>query len=222
MAKYKVVEKFVSINGEGTRAGQLAAFIRFQGCNLNCGYCDTTWANEPKASYEWMTEEEIVTYILEEKVQNVTLTGGEPLLQQDINVLLERLAKETQLWVEIETNGSVNITPFLTIENRPSMTMDYKLPSSGMEQFMCQENFSLLQEKDTVKFVSGSREDLEKAKEIIERYELVKRCHVYLSPVFGQIEPADMVEYMKENHMNGVNLQLQMHKFIWNPNKKGV
>lgn len=222
MAKYKVVEKFVSINGEGTRAGQLAAFIRFQGCNLNCGYCDTTWANEPKASYEWMTEEEIVTYILEEKVQNVTLTGGEPLLQQDINVLLERLAKETQLWVEIETNGSVNITPFLTIENRPSMTMDYKLPSSGMEQFMCQENFSLLQEKDTVKFVSGSREDLEKAKEIIERYELAKRCHVYLSPVFGQIEPADMVEYMKENHMNGVNLQLQMHKFIWNPNKKGV
>lgn len=222
MAKYKVVEKFVSINGEGTRAGQLAAFIRFQGCNLNCGYCDTTWANEPKASYEWMTEEEIVTYILEEKVQNVTLTGGEPLLQQDINVLLERLAKETQLWVEIETNGSVNITPFLTIENRPSMTMDYKLPSSGMEQFMCQENFSLLQEKDTVKFVSGSREDLEKAKEIIERYEMVKRCHVYLSPVFGQIEPADMVEYMKENHMNGVNLQLQMHKFIWNPNKKGV
>ena len=222
MEKYKVVEKFVSINGEGTRAGQLAAFIRFQGCNLNCGYCDTTWANEPKASYEWMTEEEIVTYILEEKVQNVTLTGGEPLLQQDINVLLERLAKETQLWVEIETNGSVNITPFLTIENRPSMTMDYKLPSSGMEQFMCQENFSLLQEKDTVKFVSGSREDLEKAKEIIERYELVKRCHVYLSPVFGQIEPADMVEYMKENHMNGVNLQLQMHKFIWNPNKKGV
>lgn len=222
MAKFKIVEKFISINGEGTRAGQLAAFIRFQGCNLNCGYCDTTWANEPKASYEWMTEEEIVTYILEEDVKNVTLTGGEPLLQKDIKVLLERIARETQLWVEIETNGSVNITPFLTIENRPSMTMDYKLPSSGMEQFMCQENFSLLQKKDTVKFVSGSREDLERAKEMIEQYELAKRCHVYLSPVFGQIDPADMVEYMKENHMNGVNLQLQMHKFIWDPNKKGV
>lgn len=221
MANYKVVEKFVSINGEGTKAGQLAVFIRFQGCNLKCSYCDTTWANEATAPYEWMTEEEIVTYILKEKVHNVTLTGGEPLLQKDIKILLERLAKEP-LWVEIETNGSVDITPFLDIENRPSMTMDYKLPSSNMEQFMCEKNFTLLQKKDTVKFVSGSRKDLEKAKEMIERYELTKRCHVYLSPVFGQIKPADMVEYMKENNMNGVNLQLQMHKFIWDPNKKGV
>lgn len=221
MAEYKVVEKFISINGEGTKAGQLAVFIRFQGCNLNCSYCDTTWANEAKASYEWMTEKEIITYIVKEKIQNVTLTGGEPLLQKDIKVLLEGLAKE-QLWVEIETNGSVDITPFFTIENRPALTMDYKLPSSGMEEFMCEKNFTLLQKKDTVKFVSGSREDLEKAKEIIERYELTKRCHVYLSPVFGQIEPADIVEYMKEHNMNGVNLQLQMHKFIWEPNRKGV
>lgn len=222
MARYKVVEKFVSINGEGTKAGQLAAFIRFQGCNLNCGYCDTTWANGPKTPYEWMTEEEITAYILESNVKNVTLTGGEPLLQQNIEILLERLAKEPQLWVEIETNGSISLAPFLAIENRPSMTMDYKLPSSGMEPFMCQENFDILQQKDTVKFVSGSREDLQKAEEIINQYELTKRCHVYLSPVFGQIEPADIVEYMKSNCMNGVSLQLQMHKFIWDPNKKGV
>lgn len=221
MAEYKVVEKFVSINGEGTRAGQLAVFIRFQGCNLKCSYCDTTWANEATAPYEWMTEEEIAAYILKEKVKNVTLTGGEPLLQKDIKVLLERLAKEN-LRVEIETNGSVEITPFVSIKNRPSMTMDYKLPSSGMEQFMCRRNFALLQEKDTVKFVSGSMEDLERAKEIIDTYELTERCHVYLSPVFGQIEPADMVAYMKEKNMNGVNLQLQMHKFIWDPNRKGV
>ena len=65
-------------------------------------------------------------------------------------------------------------------------------------------------------------EDLERAKEIIDTYELTERCHVYLSPVFGQIEPADMVAYMKEKNMNGVNLQLQMHKFIWDPNRKGV
>lgn len=221
MAEYKVVEKFVSINGEGTRAGQLAVFIRFQGCNLKCSYCDTTWANEATAPYEWMTEEEIAAYILKEKVKNVTLTGGEPLLQKDIKVLLERLAKEN-LRVEIETNGSVEITPFVSIKNRPSMTMDYKLPSSGMEQFMCRRNFALLQKKDTVKFVSGSMEDLERAKEIIDTYELTERCHVYLSPVFGQIEPADMVAYMKEKNMNGVNLQLQMHKFIWDPNRKGV
>lgn len=222
MAEYKVVEKFVSINGEGTRAGQLAVFIRFQGCNLNCSYCDTTWANQSETVYEWMTEEEIVSYILKENVYNVTLTGGEPLLQKGIEVLLERLAQEKQLWVEIETNGSVDLKPFVSLKNKPSITMDYKLPSSGMEQFMCEENFFLLQEKDTVKFVSGSRADLDKARKMIEQYELTKRCHVYLSPVFGNLEPAQMVAYMKEHNMNGVNLQLQMHKFIWNPNQKGV
>ena len=100
--------------------------------------------------------------------------------------------------------------------------MDYKLPSSGMEKHMCLENFEILEKKDTVKFVSGSIEDLKKALEIIRRYDLSRRCHVYISPVFGSIEPAKIVDFMVENKLNDVNLQLQLHKFIWDPNMRGV
>ncbi len=221
MAEYKVVEIFTSINGEGTRAGQLAVFVRFQGCNLNCSFCDTRWANDKDASYQVMTEEEIADAILETGIDNVTLTGGEPLMQRDIYVLLEKLG-QTCLYIEVETNGSMPLAPYKGRKWRPAMTMDYKLPGSGMEERMCLENFSYLEKRDTVKFVCGSREDLEKAQEIIDRYGLTKMCHVYFSPVFGQIEPEEMVEFMKEKKLNGVNLQLQLHKFIWSPDERGV
>lgn len=222
MTQYKVVEKFVSINGEGKRAGQLAVFIRFKGCNLNCSYCDTKWANETEAEFELMTLDEIYSYIKETKVKNVTLTGGEPLLQKGIKELLEKLAKDVELSVEIETNGSIDLREFCNIKNPPSFTMDYKLEGSGMETHMKLDNFDLLEEKDTVKFVSGSIQDLDKAREIIDRYNLINKCSIYISPVFGNIEPAQIVEYMKEHNMNNVNMQLQMHKFIWNPQLRGV
>lgn len=222
MAQYKVVEIFTSINGEGRLAGQLAVFVRFAGCNLRCSFCDTMWANEPDVEGTWMTEEEIAEVITRTGVRNVTLTGGEPLLQKDIGVLLERLAQEESLAVEIETNGSMPIAPYQSMQHAPSMTMDYKLPFSGMEDKMCLDNLKELLPKDTVKFVCGSFEDLQKAEEIIDSYHLTEKCAVYLSPVFGAIEPADMVEYMKEHHMNGVNLQLQLHKFIWDPQERGV
>lgn len=264
--KYKVVEHFVSINGEGARAGQLALFIRLQSCNLNCSYCDTKWANETDASFTWMDAEELVSLAVQEKVCNVTLTGGEPLLQKNIDNLIAGLVQQG-MRVEIETNGTQLIQPIrqqvemlIRYDDRVCgeearqqedrirreeahhkedgisqeipqggktsgelvFTLDYKLGSSGMEAQMKLDNYAFLQKEDTVKFVSGSMADLERAKEIIEKYELTKKCHVYLSPVFGQIEPADMVEFMKTNHMNGVNLQLQLHKFIWDPAERGV
>ena len=222
MAEFKVAEIFTSINGEGTRAGQTAVFVRFTGCNLNCSYCDTKWANEPNAEYKLMTDREILSRIKETGIKNVTLTGGEPLLREGIHELLEEIAKDGFLQAEIETNGSIDLTPFCDIENRPSFTMDYKLPSSGMEKHMCLENFEILEKKDTVKFVSGSIEDLKKALEIIRKYDLSRRCHVYISPVFGSIEPAKIVDFMVENKLNDVNLQLQLHKFIWDPNMRGV
>lgn len=220
--KYKVVETFISINGESTKAGQLAAFIRFKGCNLSCEYCDTAWANKSDASYIEMTALEIYKYIKETGITNVTLTGGEPLLQTGIMELLNILSKDTDLFVEIETNGSINLEEFIKIDNRLSFTMDYKLPVSGMEDKMCLRNLDILTYKDTVKFVSGSIEDLERAREIIERYGLIDKCHVYISPVFGKINLPDIVEYMKEHKMNKVNMQLQMHKFIWDPQERGV
>lgn len=220
--EYKVVEKFVSINGEGKRAGQLAVFIRFQGCNLNCSYCDTRWANTPDAPYEFMTEDEIYKYIRGEEVKNVTLTGGEPLLQPGIEVLLHKLAEHRNLSVEIETNGSVNLEPFREICPAPVFTVDYKLGESGMSGRMYEENFGSLTSRDTVKFVVGSRQDLEQAKAVIEKYGLTGTCSIYFSPVFGKIEPADIVAFMADNKMNDVNLQLQLHKFIWNPQLQGV
>ncbi len=222
MSRYKIAEKFVSINGEGVLAGQPAVFIRFSGCNLKCVYCDTKWANLSDSPYELMTENDIYDYIKSTGITNVTVTGGEPLIQKDIEVLLRRLAEDKVIHVEIETNGSANISFLNGIENRPSLTLDYKLPCSGMEKHMLTENYNYIDSRDTVKFVASSLSDLERAREVIREFSLDKKCHVYFSPVFGKIEPSQIVEFMLENKMNGVNLQLQLHKFIWNPDKRGV
>ncbi len=216
----KVVEKFISINGEGQKAGALAVFIRFKGCNISCSYCDTAWANEDICEYEEMSPGEIADYVKSTGIKLATLTGGEPLLQPEIPELIEAL-KDAGVEVEIETNGSVDIGPFCN-ENRPIFTMDYKLPSSGCEQYMLTENFRLLTGADTVKMVCADVGDMERVKEIIEEYDLAGRCEVLLSPVFGKMDPARMVEYMAENKMNDVRMQLQMHKVIWNPDEKGV
>lgn len=215
----EVVERFVSINGEGAHAGELAAFIRFKGCNLCCSYCDTSWANEPDAKASPTSVEELVSWVKAVNVRNVTLTGGEPLLQKDIEPLVAAL-KDYR--VEIETNGSMPLSRLAEIEHRPVFTMDYKLPGSGMERYMNTANFALLNSHDSVKFVVGSEEDLNRAAEIIDRFKLIDRCHVYFSPVFGKIEPARIVEFMTERNLNGVRIQLQLHKFIWAPDKRGV
>ena len=219
----RVAEKFISINGEGTRAGTLAVFVRFTGCNLRCSYCDTMWANEPGCPYEEMSPAQICEYVRSTGIKNVTLTGGEPLLQKDMDKLISLLISECGVRVEIETNGAVDLRPFAELpEGRPLFTMDYKLPSSGYEDRMIAENFSVLEKEDTVKFVSGSRADLERAGEIIEKYGLLDRCHVYFSPVFGRIEPAEIVDFMLNKRMNKARIQIQMHKVIWDPNERGV
>ncbi len=102
VSTYRVVERFISLNGEAARAGELAVFIRFAGCNLDCGYCDTKWANEAGVPYEELTEDEIIDYVRRTKVKNVTLTGGEPLIQKDIDKLLLAFELEDDVRVEIE------------------------------------------------------------------------------------------------------------------------
>ena len=216
-----VVEKLVSINGEGSRAGTVAVFVRFKGCNLHCSYCDTQWANMPDVPFTLYTPDELAHWIIAQNIENVTLTGGEPLLQNDIAELINLLG-EKGLSVEIETNGSIPLDEFSVLPYRPLFTMDYKSPSSGMEDKMCTDNFALLQENDTVKFVVGSEKDLQTALKIIRQYSLTEKCHVYLSPVFGKINPQEIVSFMLQNHLNKVRLQLQLHKFIWNPNERGV
>ena len=222
MAVFHVVEKFVSINGEGQHAGELAVFIRLRGCNLSCSYCDTRWACTDVAETTDMTEDEIVTYVKETGVRRVTLTGGEPLLAKDISLLLEAFSREKNILVEIETNGSVFIGDFAKIDNPPAFTLDYKLAGSGMEDKMELSNFKYLQQKDTVKFVCSDVTELDRVCEIVDKYCLSEKCTVLISPVFGRIEPADMVDYLIEHKRNDIRLQLQLHKFIWDPNKRGV
>ena len=218
----RVAEKFISINGEGVRAGELAVFVRFQGCNLRCHYCDTKWALVQDCPYEEMSPEQIHAYTKNTGIKNVTLTGGEPLLQKDMDRLLAILLADEDLRVEIETNGAVDLKKFCACPGRPVFTMDYKLPSSGFERSMVLDNFELLSKDDTVKFVSGSTEDLERAYEIIREYDLLRKCHVYFSPVFGDIEPAEIVSFMMDHKLNEARLQIQMHKVIWDPDKRGV
>ena len=222
-SKFKVAEKFISINGEAKRAGELSIFIRFTGCNLRCNYCDTLWACDKDAPGEYMTAEEIYEYIRESGVKNVTLTGGEPLLQKDIKSLLKLLEKDESLRVEIETNGAVPLEEYYReFKESISFTVDYKCPGSGMEKTMHLPNFEEIRACDTVKFVVSDMADLDKMRYIIDRYSLCSKCTVYVSAVFGRIRPDEIVDYMIKNKMNDVRLQLQIHKYIWDPDKRGV
>lgn len=220
--KFRVAEQFTSINGEGTRAGKLAVFVRLCGCNLHCSYCDTQWANQTDVSYTLQTAKEIVQAILQTGIRNVTLTGGEPLLTPHVETLIAAITAEPSLSLEIETNGSIPLHPFAAIQPRPIFTMDYKLPFSGMESQMQLKNLALLQPQDTVKFVVGSHADLERGAALIEQYHLTNRCHVYFSPVFDAIDPKEIVQFLIQKQLNGVRLQLQLHKYIWDPQERGV
>jgi len=222
MEVFKIAESFVSINGEGKKAGRLSMFIRLRGCNLNCSYCDTKWAISKKGEADLMTAAEVAQMVKESEADLVTLTGGEPLLDENISELIGSILSLPKTELEIETNGSIPICPWRERDARFSMTMDYKLPSSGMEESMCLENMEELKPWDVVKFVIGTREDLEKAKEVIERFSLCEKAIVYFSPVFGAIPPDEIVEFMKEHRMNKVRFQIQIHKVVWNPERKGV
>ncbi len=214
----RVIEKFVSINGEGLRQGELAVFIRFANCNLRCSYCDTTYSFINPV-YNDESIDEIIDYINKQHVKNITLTGGEPLIQEDIDILINRLV-ELGYRVEIETNGSVDIKKYLN--DKISFTLDYKLPTSLMEKFMLTDNYNYVTKKDSIKFVCGDLNDLIKAKEIMIKYDLINKTNCLISPVFNQINLEDIVNFLIDNNLNDVRLCLQIHKIIWDPNKRGV
>ena len=215
----KVIELFLSVNGEGLKSGELATFVRFAGCNLRCPYCDTKYSYEnPK--YIEMSIDEIISKIESFKAYNVTLTGGEPLIQKDIDILIKKLSDKGYR-VELETNGSVDISKYVGLKG-VSFTLDYKGPTSLMEDKMLLDNYKYLTKNDVVKFVCGSTKDLEKARDIILKYKLDEITNPFLSPVFGEISLEGMVDFMKENNLNHVRLQLQIHKIIWDKDKRGV
>jgi len=213
----KLIEKFVSIDGEGPTAGALSVFIRFAGCNLRCAWCDTTYAWEAKNGID-ISAAEIAQYVKSTGIEHVTITGGEPLLQPDIISLLARLS---DYQIDIETNGAIPLDLYRTGDNI-HFVIDYKLPDSGMEDRMVLTNLELAKKSDAYKFVIASERDLDRAIEIVKKYNLDNRTQVFFSTAFGRINPSEVVERMKKEKMCRIKLQLQMHKYIWDPQKRGV
>ena len=216
--KFRVVEKFVSVNGEGLRSGEPTVFIRFFGCNLRCSYCDTQYSYGD-SPWHWETLQEIVEYVKSTGIKNVTLTGGEPLFRDGMGELVEALSG---CHVEIETNGSRLIHDMTKLINRPSITLDYKTLSSGMRDKNLKTNYRFLTKRDCIKFVCGSEEDMEDALVVIKEHDLLRKTNVLFSPIFGAIEPIKIAKFIIRHKLNGARVQLQIHKIIWNPEERGV
>ena len=217
---FKVNEIFLSIDGEGVRTGLPTVFIRLYGCNLNCSYCDTRYSCENK-EYTLMPLMDILEQVLSYGVPRVTLTGGEPLIHEGVKDLINSLVVNG-IEVNIETNGAVDLQDFweFRYSSKVIFTMDYKCASSGMEDKMKLWNLKVLQPKDVIKFVVSNYNELEKMEYILE--ESGCKAQPYVSPVFGAIEPKELVEYVLDNKLNNVKVQVQLHKIIWNPNMRGV
>lgn len=211
--KIDVNEIFYSIEGEGIRAGQLAIFIRLNGCNLRCSYCDTKYALNNKNNY--LDINTIINKIKKYNCKNITITGGEPLLQPNIIDIINSMSEYT---FNLETNGSISINSYLL--KNTIITMDYKTINSKMESYMNLKNLSLLRKKDVLKFVVSSKKDIEQAFKIIYKYK--PKCNIFLSPVFNKISGSEIVEEMKKYKNDNLRLQLQIHKYIYDSNKRGV
>lgn len=222
----KVVEIFDSIDGEGIRTGETATFIRLAGCNLRCTYCDTTYAlfNEAQpCEYIEMSVDEIIKKV-NPIYKRVTLTGGEPLIHNDVDKLLFELS-QNGVEVNIETNGAVDLAPFQGRYKNLFFTVDYKLPSSGEEDKMIWENFLNLSPNDVIKFVVGSKDDVMKMKEIMHKLNAhyKKVPHIFAGAVYKSYETEELVNDILSNDcLKDVRVQLQIHKIIWNPEQRGV
>jgi 7-carboxy-7-deazaguanine synthase len=211
----KINEIYQSIQGESTWVGLPCVFVRLTFCDLRCTYCDTEYA-----FYEGkkQTLAEIAEAVIKFECPLVEITGGEPLLQKNILPLMSTLA-DAGCTVLLETSGAHDISP---VDPRVHRIMDLKTPGSGEVERNLWSNIDHLTTRDEVKFVIGSREDYEWSRDQVRRFSLPARCGAVLfSPIFGRIEPRQIVEWILEDGLD-VRFQLQMHKFIWTPTQRGV
>lgn len=211
-----VVEIFKSIDGEGIRTGLPAIFVRFGGCNLHCSWCDTGYALSRKDG-KLMTYMDVVTEIKSLACKRITFTGGEPMLEADF--VLWFLDNFPEFEVNVETNGAVPIQSLTKYEN-VIITMDYKCPSSRMTEKMLKSNFKYLRSRDVLKFVVADDFDLNEA--ISRLVEFKPKCSIYFSPVFGKMDLQKLAKFIIDYDYLGVRMGLQIHKIIWDPNKRGV
>ncbi|MDQ7817755.1 MAG: radical SAM protein [Melioribacteraceae bacterium] len=210
----KVNEIYYSIQGESSKAGLPCVFVRLTYCNLRCTYCDTEYSFYDGND---KTINEIIVEVRKYDCKLVEVTGGEPLVQNESLELMQRLCNEG-FEVMLETGGSL---PIKEIDKRVMIIMDLKCPSSKMMKKNLYENINHIKPSDEIKFVIGTREDYDWSKELIIKYSLTQKCSVLFSVVFGQLEPVQLVNWILEDKIN-VRYQLQMHKIIWHPEKKGV
>jgi len=204
----KITEIFHSIQGESTFSGLPTVFIRLTGCPLRCTWCDTEYSF---SGGKWFEIEEILQEVRKYKTPYVCVTGGEPLSQKRCLNLLDLLV-EHGFTVSLETSGAL---PISDVNDKVVIVMDLKAPGSGELQSNHFENINYLDSKDQVKFVIKDRADYHWALEIIERYNLTDMCEILFSPVAGEIDPANLAQWMLDDNVLA-RLQLQMHKILWN------
>jgi 7-carboxy-7-deazaguanine synthase len=210
----KINELFYSIQGESTYAGRPCVFIRTTGCHLRCEWCDTA-----HAFYEGeeMTLDAVIEQVRAYGCPLVELTGGEPLLQRETPMLVTRLLNDGYT-VLVETSGSLDIR---LLDPRAIVIMDIKCPGSGMTQAMRWENLDALKPIDEIKFVIKERADYDWAASIVARHQLDRRCPILFSPVFGELDPRILAGWLLADRLPA-RLQLQQHKYIWEPDTRGV
>lgn len=210
----RVNEIFVSIQGESSYAGIPCVFIRLTGCNLRCSYCDTTYAYDEGAV---ILLNEIIRRVKAYECRNVCITGGEPLLQENIKKLIN-LLKKNQFNVYIETNGSLNID---VLPKGIVRIIDIKCPDSGMVQEMDWENIKRLKSKDEIKFIISSKRDYEWAKRATKKHKIIDKVTVLFGLVHGKLKPKTLAGWILKDGLD-VRLQLQLHKIIWPDKVRGV
>ncbi len=210
----KVCEIFASIQGESTYAGLPCVFVRMTGCNLRCAYCDTAYAYEEGKE---MSGNEVLQAVQSYGIGLAEITGGEPLLQRDTIPLATKLL-DSGFRVLIETNGSMDIRD---VDKRAVIIMDIKTPKSGMFGNMALGNLDLLRERDELKFVVADREDYDWVVRFMRDYHLPGKCTVLLSPAYGMLPAEALSQWIMEDRLPA-RLNLQIHKYIYPPDRRGV
>ncbi|HLJ94966.1 MAG TPA: 7-carboxy-7-deazaguanine synthase QueE [Gemmataceae bacterium] len=207
-------EIYRSIQGESTFAGLPCVFVRLAVCDARCAYCDTPHAFTQGAL---RTLDDIVHRVQDDHCPLVEITGGEPLLQEEVFGLMAELA-DGGMTVLLETSGAHDVS---RVDPRVHIIMDLKCPDSGECEGNLWANLDVLKPTDQIKFVVASRRDFEWAEEIIRTHDLDRRFIVLLSPVFSAVAPVQLAEWLLASGLN-VRMQLQLHKYIWDPQARGV
>ncbi len=210
----RVAEIFASIQGETSYAGLPFAFVRLSGCNLRCRYCDTTYAYDAGEEFPL---EDVAARVEAFGIPRVCVTGGEPLLQEEAFDLVRTFLDRGHT-VLVETNGTV---PLARLDPRAVKVMDVKCPGSGEERAMLWENFGALTPRDEVKFVIASREDYDYALEVLRERRGNAAFGVLFSPAFGLLPPERLAGWMVGDALDA-RFQLQLHKLVWGPDRRGV